>query len=436
MKNKFFSSIFKTSFLIGISRISGFIRELVFSAFIGTSYIMDAFIIAYTIPNFLRRILGEKSAESVFIPMYIREKEKSKEQSDEYVSKIFTFIGIILILFVLLFYPIAPFFIKLIAPGFDTQTFNTALKITFLILPYMFFIGIYAFLGALLEANKKFSLYNFSPFIFNLTLIIIVVLFYNRFTIYALSIGIMLGVIFQTLILFIQIKTLNINFRFQLDIKDPRVIKSWKLLLPIIGGSGIEKISIYVDRIMASLLPIGSISALYFSFRLIDLPFAVFSIAIGKVIHPYISSREIYNNKKLFNKFILRGIFLNLILLIPISIFSIIFAKFLVRIVFMRGAFDMNSVNITYKPLMYYAIGLFPMGLVNLFSRGFYALLDTKTPLKIAFFSAIINVIANIILMPKMGVSGLALGTSISLYFNAMYLFILLKIKIRSINEN
>ncbi len=434
-KRPFLKSIITTSSFIGISRISGFLRELVFSFFIGTSEIMDAFVIAYMIPNFFRRILGEKAAESVFIPMYIRQKERGKVYSDDYMSKVFSVLGIILIVLVVLFYPIAPVFIRLVAPGFNASTFDIALKMTFLILPYMFFIGIYAFLGALLESHKKFALYNFSPFVFNITLILFIIFLYNKINIHAITTGVIIGVILQTAVLFFSLTKLNIKFVFKPNFKDKDIKDTGKLLIPITMGSGIEKLSIYVDRIMASLLPIGSISSLYFAFRLIDLPFAVFSIAIGKVIHPYISSKSVYEDMRKFRSYIFKGVLLNFAILIPISIVFAFFAKIIVQLVFMRGSFDMNSVNMTYQPLIYYTIGLTPMGIVALFSRAFYALLDTKTPLKVAFFSAIINVILNIILMPKMGISGLALGTSISIWFNAIYLYILLERKIRRNNE-
>lgn len=432
-RRPFLRSVFTTSSLIGVSRISGFLRELVFSFFIGTSPIMDAFVIAYMVPNFFRRILGEKAAESVFIPMYIRNREKSIEHGNDYMSKIFSVLGILLFALVILFYPIALWFIRLVAPGFDAATFDIALRITYLILPYMFFIGIYAFLGALLESHKRFSLYNFSPFIYNVVLIAAIVFFYNRIGLYAITTGVVLGVILQTCVLFFRLSGLGLSFSFKPRFRDNDIRKSGKLLVPITAGSGIEKISIYVDRLMASLLPVGSISALYYAFRLIDLPFAVFSVAVGKVIHPYISSSTVYEDIHAFRSYVKKGLLLNLLVLIPSSVVFALFAKYIVQFVFMRGSFDMHSVYMTYRPLIYYAVGLTPMGMVALFSRAFYALLDTKTPLKAALFAAIINVLMNIILMPVMGLSGLALGTSISIWFNAIYLYILMERRVRSI---
>lgn len=428
-------NMLNTSIVIGISRISGFLRELVFSAFLGTSYMMDAFVVAFMVPNFFRRILGEKAAESVFIPMYVRMKEISKERGDEFISKIFTIIGVSLIAGIVLFYPIAPVFIKLVAPGFDSVTYSYALRLTFLILPYMFFIGIYAFLGALLESHRRFTLYNVSPLIFNVVMMLSIALLFNRLPLLSMAIGVMLGVVLQTAVLFIQLRKLNISFRLLFDTRDSAVRKSGKMLIPIVAGSGIEKISIYVDRIMASLLPAGSISALYYSFRLMDLPFAVFSIAIGKVIHPRISATEVNENPVFFRHYIKRGTMLNISILIPLSALMIFFSKQIIRLVYMRGAFDALSVNITSGPLIYYTVGLLPMGFVALFSRAFYSLLDTWTPLKAALYASLINVGASIILMQYMGVSGLALGTSISVWFNAAYLAIALEMRIRRIGN-
>ncbi|MDD3804264.1 MAG: murein biosynthesis integral membrane protein MurJ [bacterium] len=432
-RSPFISSIFSTSLFIGISRITGFLRELVFSSLIGTSYIMDAFVVAFMVPNFFRRILGEKAAESVFIPLYIREREKSQKDADSYMSNLFTIIGIILIAGTILFYIIAPYFIKLVAPGFNQQTFTTALYLTMIILPYMFFIGIYAFTGSLLESFKKFNIYNIAPLVFNITLIASVLIFYREHPLKSIGLGVLIGVILETLFLFIDLRKLPSKYNFRADFKDPRIKKTFRLLVPILGGSGIEKLAIYIDRIMASLLNTGAISALHFSFLLTDLPFAVFSIAISKVIHPYISEKENYSSKERFSRYIRRGIFLNVLVLLPVTIIFIIFARQIVQLVYMRGAFDSKSVELTISPFIYYTLGLIPMGLVQLYSKAFYSLLNTKTPLYAALISTLINILCNIILMPRMGAGGLALGTSISVWFNAAFLFFKLKQRISKI---
>lgn len=394
---------------------------------------MDAFVVAFMVPNFFRRILGEKAAESVFIPMYIREREKSQKDADTYMSNLFTIIGIFLILGTVLFYLIAPFFIRLVAPGFNHQTFTAALYLTMIILPYMFFIGMYAFMGSLLESFKKFNIYNIAPLVFNVVLIAVVLLFYRSHSLESIGYGVLLGVIFETLFLFVDLKNIPSAYRFLINFSDARIKKTFRLLVPILAGSGIEKLAIYIDRIMASFLSTGAISALHFSFLLTDLPFAVFSIAISKVIHPYISERENYSSKENFARYIRRGVFLNVMVLLPVTILFVLFAKPIVQLVYMRGAFDAKSVELTISPFIFYTLGLIPMGLVQLYSKAFYSLLDTKTPLYVALISTFINVFFNIILMPRMGAGGLALGTSISVWFNALYLFFKLRSKIRRI---
>jgi len=396
---------------------------------------MDAFVIAFMVPNFFRRVLGEKAADSVFVPLYIREREKGKEHSDNYLSNVFTTLAIFLLIGTVVFYFFSPLFLRIIAPGFDQQTYNASLIMTLIIMPYMFFIGIYAFGGALLESHKRFLIYNLAPLLFNLTLVIAVAFFYKRFSIYALSFGVLVGVIFQSIFLFIDFKGLNLKYRPYCNFSDRPLRNTGRLLIPITVGSGVEKLSIYVDRILASFLPVGSISSLHFSFLLVDLPFAVFSIAISKVIHPYISEGKNYSNKKNFYKFIRRGVILNALILIPITVVFMMFSKQIISLVYMRGAFNIQSVDMTFKPFFFYSLSIFPMGLVQLFSRGFYALLNTKTPLYIAFLATFINLFISISLMPSMGTSGLALGTSISVWFNAVYLFTELKKRIDK-NEN
>ncbi|MEO0289057.1 MAG: murein biosynthesis integral membrane protein MurJ [candidate division WOR-3 bacterium] len=426
-KTNFFKSIFSTSLLIGISRLSGFLREVVYSAFIGTSRIMDGFLVAFLLPNFFRRILGERAAESVFLPMYIREREKSQKDADSYMSNLFTIISLILITGTIFLYLISPILLKILAPGFDRETYDISLKITYLILPYMFFIGIYSFLGSLLESFKKFSLYNISPLLFNIVMIISIPLFYKKNPILTISFSVLVGVILQTLILFFGLKKLPVKYNFIISFKDERIKKSFKLLVPIIGASFIEKSAIYVDRIMGSILGTGAISALHFSFLLTDLPFAVFSIAISKVIHPYISEKENYSSKENFKKFIKRGVLLNIAILLPISLFFIIFAEKIISIIYQRGAFNVQSVKMTYIPFIYYTIGLIPMGIIQVFAKGFYSLLNTKTPLYVSGVSMVLNILLNIILMPKFNLAGIAFATSLSHWFHAVYLYVKLK---------
>uniref|UniRef100_A0A7C3N722 Probable lipid II flippase MurJ n=1 Tax=candidate division WOR-3 bacterium TaxID=2052148 RepID=A0A7C3N722_UNCW3 len=426
-KSNFFKSIFSTSILIGISRFTGFLREVVYSAYLGTSRIMDGFLVAFLIPNFFRRILGERAAESVFLPMYIREREKSEKDANDYMSIFFTTVSIILILGIIVLYIFSPLILKILAPGFDKETFNISLKITYIILPYMFFIGIYSFLGSLLESYKRFSLYNISPLLFNIVMVVAIPLFYKKNPVLTISFSVLVGVIAQTAILFLGLKNLPVKFRFKISFKDERIKRTFYLLLPIILASFIEKSAIYIDRIFGSILGTGAISSLHFSFLLTDLPFAVFSIAISKVIHPYISEKEVYSSKNNFKKYIKRGIILNVMILLPITLFFIIFAKSIIRIVYLRGEFNINSLNMTYLPFIYYTVGLIPMGLIQVFAKGFYSLLNTKTPLYVSGFAMLINVFLNIILMPKFNIAGIAFATSLSYWIHAIYLYFKLK---------
>lgn len=426
-KSKFFRSIISTSIFIGISRISGFFREVVYSAFLGTSKIMDGFLVAFLLPNFFRRILGERVAESVFLPMYIREREKGESEGNSYLSNVFTTVSLLSLAGTIILYILSPFILKILAPGFDSETYHISLKITYLILPYMFFITLYSFMGTLLESFKKFTLYNISPVLFNIVMIVSIPIFFKKYPIYTISFSVLVGVILQTAILFLGLRKLPIKYRFLISFKDERMKKSFLLFLPIIFTSFIEKSAIYIDRITGSLVGTGAISALHFSFLLIDLPFAIFSIAISKVLHPYISEKNVYSSKENFKGFIKRGLYLNILILLPITIIFVIFSKDIIRMVYQRGVFTQKSVELTSTPFIYYTLGLIPMGIIQIFVKSFYSLLNTKTPLFISMFSMILNILLNIILLPKFNIGGIALATSISYWVNALYLFIKLK---------
>lgn len=426
-KSKFLRSVLSTSIFIGISRISGFFREVVYSAFLGTSKIMDGFLVAFLLPNFFRRILGERVAESVFLPMYIREREKGESEGNSYLSNVFTTVSILSLAGTIILYILSPFILKILAPGFDSETYQISLKITYLILPYMFFITLYSFMGTLLESFKKFTLYNISPVIFNIVMIISIPIFFKKYPIYTISFSVLVGVILQSAILLLGLKKLPIKYRFFISFKDERMKKSFLLFLPIIFTSFIEKSAIYIDRIVGSLLGTGAISALHFSFLLIDLPFAIFSIAISKVLHPYISEKNVYTSKENFKGFIKKGLYLNILILLPITVIFIIFSKDIIRIVYQRGVFTQRSVELTSTPFIYYTLGLIPMGIIQVFVKSFYSLLNTRTPLFISTFSMILNILLNIILVPKFNIGGIALATSISYWINALYLFLKLK---------
>jgi len=440
-------SITKSATIIGsatiLSRILGFIRDIILAAFFGTGIYTQAFVVAFRIPNMLRSVVGEGTTNSVIVPVLsqhlLKHDKKDYWQLAANLINIMFFSTLVVTAIGII---IAPFIVKVIAPGFinEANKFAITVKLTRIMFPYIFFIGLTSISIGILNSFKYFKMPALSQATFNFLFIISIAIFYYVFNmgVFSLAIGVLIGGLGQ---LMIQIPSLY-RYGFRLNKKvfgiHPAIRNIAKLFIPRLIGAGVYHINILVDTMLASLSFIvgkGAVAALYFSNRLVQFPLAIFGIALAQAVLPTFSRQSLEENLDKFKEtlgFSLRSVFF---ITIPSSIGLIILKDPIVKILFQRGQFDQYSSNITSFALLFYALGLFAYAGIKILVSSFYSLKDTSTPVKIASLSVVVNIVLNLLLMKPLKVGGLALATSISAMLNFILLYYALSKKIGNIHQ-
>jgi putative peptidoglycan lipid II flippase len=425
-----FKSFFTVSFFISISRILGFIRDILIARYIGVSVISDAFFAAFRLPNFFRRIFAEGAFNSAFVPIFVnklsanKNHESSQQLKDSkiFLANIFSFLLYSLLIFVLLVQIFMPFFMKILFPGFFQDKIKADLLISFsrITIFYLIFISLVSLCSGILNSINKFAIPASSPIILNATLIIAVLAFGSYFPNYGyvLSWGVLVGGILQFIVIFIAI----IKNGFLVYPKIPSINKDIKIffrkLIPGIIGANVMQINLLVDSIFASMI-LGAISYLYYADRINQLPLAMIGIAIGIALLPNLSKKIKNQDYEGAIKTQNLAIEVALILVIPATLALTILSYPIISTLFQGGAFGDNETNFVSKALMYYSFGLPSFVLVKVMEPAFFARQNTKTPMIIAICCLVTNIIFNYVFMLfDYGFVGIILSSIASTYLN------------------
>ena len=424
-----------------LSRISGLFRDVVLTHFLGTTWIADSFGVAFVIPNMLRGLFGEGALAASFIPLYTEIKEKrSKTEAIQFAVNLLSILVIALIILVCVGIALSPLIIKIIAPGFELQAKVLTTKLTQILFPYLFLIGLTSVIIAILNAHSIFFLPSLSPMMLNLG-IIIPVMIYSFVTksniedkVYVFALGVLLGGFCQFIANYSLIRKIGYRAKFYINLKQKELKTVWKRMIPCIIGLGIREVNVVVDTILASLLITGSVAALQYGNRLMQLPLGVFGIAIGVAVLPLFSKHTAYNNTSELKKSTQDAFNLILIIMLPIIVLILVMGRDMISLIYLHGAFDENALSMTFSALAFYSIGLISHSLVRVFASAFFALKNTKTPVKISIIAVICNIILNVVLMQFLQLRGLALATSIAATVQAIILFLTLEKKIGKVD--
>tara|TARA_Y100000741_G_scaffold180260_1_gene137053 strand:- start:2080 stop:3609 length:1530 start_codon:yes stop_codon:yes gene_type:complete len=418
------------SFFTIISRILGYLRDILIAIFLGTSAFADAFFVAFRIPNTFRRLFSEGTFNSAFIPSYTSEVARGKKQSNKFANNIFNqlFLGLLFIVFVVQIF--MPVFVSIIAPGFtdDIKKMELAIDLTRITFPFLFFISLASFFSAILNSHNKFGVASAAPIILNL--ILISILFFSKSLgdelVYYLSYGVSLAGILQLLFLYRFVSkfySLKLDFKIKADSK---VKIFFNKLLPSIFSSGVTQINILVGTIIAS-FQASAVSYLYYADRIYQINLAIAGIAIGVVILPQLS-KHIQSKKR--NKILLiqnKALELSLFLSLPASVALLIGSEEIISALFGYGSFDKNAVLNSGMALYYFALGLPAFSLIKIFSTFFFANHNTKNPFYISLLSVVLNIIISVYYFNKIGFIIIPIATTISSWFNVLILFFFLK---------
>jgi len=418
------------SFFTIISRILGYIRDILIAIFFGSGPIADAFFVAFRIPNTFRRLFSEGSFNSAFVPSYTAELANGKDQSEKFATNVFSILILTLFFLVLIVEIFMPLFVFLIAPGFsgNEDKMNLVISLTRITFPFLLFVSLSSFFSAILNAHNRFAIAAAAPIILNIFLI--AVLFYGNILgdklVYYLSYAITIAGIIQFLFLYNYVKKFYLpKFSFKIII-DERIKNFFKKLLPSIFSSGVTQINILIGTIIAS-FQASAVSYLYYADRIYQINLAIAGIAIGTVILPQLS-RHIKNNENakivtLQNK----ALELSLFLSIPAAVALLIASEEIVSALFGYGSLDEIGIKNSAKALFYFALGLPAFSLIKIFSSFFFARHNTKTPFYISLISVLLNIGISVIFFQKIGFIIIPIATTISSWFNSILLFIFLK---------
>ena len=417
------------SFYTLISRISGYLRDILIAIFLGSGPIADAFFVAFRIPNTFRRLFGEGSFNAAFVPSYSKELIKGKNKSENFANNIFNLLTIFLLTLVILVELFMPFFVSLIAPGFKSnpEKFLLATQLTKITFPFIFFVSIASFFSAILNSHNRFAAASAAPIILNIIMIAILVFgkILDEKLVIFLSYGVSIAGFIQSVFLIIFVKKFfRPKFKFRLNISK-EVKLFFKKLLPSIFSSGVTQINILVGTIIAS-YQASAVSILYNAYRIYQINLAIAGIAIGTIILPKLSSYIQQNKKLQIDKIQNKSLELSLLLSLPAMLALIIANEEIVSSLFGYGSFDIISVKNSAEALLYFSLGLPAFSLIKIFSSFIFARDNTKVPFYFSTISVLLNIIISVYFFRDLGFIIIPIATSISSWINSILLYIYL----------
>lgn len=416
-----------------VSRLSGFGREVVTAAFFGAGTAMDIFVAAFTIPNLLCRVLGESAVESGFMPLFKGMHARGEtRRAWALAGHTANALAVALLIIVAAGIVLAPLLVRVVAHGFDWEVARETVRMTRLMFPFGFAIGMAALMGAILLAFGRYRVYSLAPVVLNVGIVGAVLTLSGRLSYTSLAIGVLVGGALQFLVQVPFARAIARSdgaslFTRRLGVGDRDLKEVGRLTGPVVLASAIQRAGVIVDRTIASFLVPGSISSLYYSFRLVHLPYAILALAAGRSAAPALAESYALGRHTDFKETLVSGFRMNLAYLVPVTILSAWFARPVVGLVYQRGAFDETDLAMTASAFALYSLGLVGMGIVFMLVRAFAARLNTRTPVKVSVVAFFLNVVLNLILVrTPLRHAGIALATSITFTVHAVVLHAIL----------
>jgi putative peptidoglycan lipid II flippase len=425
-----------------VSRVLGLVRDMVLARWFGANANMDAFFVAFKIPNFLRRLFAEGAFSQAFVPIISEYREQRDHASVQHlVNKVGgTLLGVLSVLCVIGVLA-SPVLVTVFAPGFlyrDPAQFELAAVMLRLTFPYLLFISLVAFAAGILNTYGRFAAASFVSVWLNVVLIGAAILVSPHLAQpeLALAAGVFVAGVVQVLFLVPSLKRIGLFPRPSWGRQDEGVRRIMKLMLPGILGSSVAQINLLFDTLIASFLVAGSVSWLYYSDRLVEFPLGVFAIALSTVILPSLSRSHANDSTDEFSRTVDWALRMVLLIGIPSAVGLLLLARPMLVTLFNYGDFGISDVNMAGLSLMAYAVGLPGFMLVKVLAPAFYSRKDTTTPVRIAIAALLTNIVLNLLFVVPMVMldvpgphAGLALATSLAAWVNAGLLFHMLKKK-------
>ena len=412
-----------------LSRLSGFVRDVLLASILGSGLIADAYFIAQRLPNHFRAIFGEGAFNAAFVPAYARELEERGENAARHLAgAILSALTLILVVLSAVAMWQMPFVIDLLAPGFSDEPEKYALAVTLtrITFPYLLFVSLVTLISGVLNAHGRFASAAAAPILLNLAIIAgLACSFLFPSAAHAAAWGIAISGVLQLALVAINAKRANCLPLFVVPHLSPALKRFLSALGPAVIGSAGVQIAIFADTIIASLLPTGAVSAISYADRLYQLPIGLIGIAAGTVLLPEMSRHLGRHDHATAHAAQNRSMALTILLTTPFFVAFLTIPEEIMRGVFMHGRFTAADATASASVLAAYGIGILPVVLIRSLVASFHARQDTMTPLIAAFVGIAVNVILKIALYQSWGASGLAFATAIGAWINGGLLALL-----------
>ena len=407
-----------------ISRVLGLARDVVIANIFGASAGVDAFLVAFRIPNFLRRLFAEGAFAQAFVPVLSEYKEQRNfDEVRSLTANVFGVLGGALLLVSLLGVVAGPILVAIFAPGFidESEKFDLTVSMIRITFPYILFVSLTAFAGSILNTYGRFGVPAFTPVLLNISLIGCAVFLAPHFSqpVVALAVGVFVAGVAQLAFQLPFLARLRLLVWPELKRAHDGVRQIFRLMLPAILGVSVSQINLLVDTLIASFLVTGSVTWLYYADRMVEFPLGVFGIALGTVILPNLSRQHAQHAGESFSGTIDWALRLVVLIATPAALGLAVLSGPILTTLFHYGAFSAHDVAMASLSLMAYSLGLIGFVGVKVLVPGFTARQDMKTPVRVAIVAMVTNIVLNLALVLPLAHAGLALATSLAAFVNA-----------------
>lgn len=415
-----------------VSRVLGFLRDVVVAAAFGAGLQADAFFVAFRIPNLLRRLVGEGALSPAIVPVLTESLlHPTRDEARAVARALVSLTTLGLLGLALAGVAAAPVVVRVIAPGFAAvaEKLELTILLTRIMFPYIFFIGLVAMSMGILNAFRHFAAPAFSPALLNVALIASVLWLAPRLDepVLALAIGVLLGGVAQLAAQIPALRTLRLALRPTFRFGHPALRRIGRLMAPSILGLAIVQLNIFISTLLASFLPQGSISYLYYADRVVELPLGVFAVALGTAVLPTLSEQAARRDLAGLRETVTFSLRLTTFVAVPAMVGLGVLSGPIIHVLFERGEFGSAAVAGTAHALLFYAVGLWGFSAIRVLVPAFYALQEPRAPVMASLVALVVNAGASLLLMGPLRHAGLALATSIAAAVNLLVLLLLLR---------
>ena len=412
-----------------ISKLFGFARDITLSYFYGASAVSDAYLISLTLPE---TIFGFVAAgiSTGYIPLYTQiVHDQDEDAGNIFTNNLMNIVFFFSLIVLLVTYYFTPQLIDILAAGFDGETRTLAVILSRISIFSIYFTAMISLFSGFLQIKGKFEVPALIGFPLNIiTVISIVISYYTNVRV--LGFGMLLAVISQVLILLPFVFRSGYKYLPYLNIKDPGLLRLITIALPVIFGTSVNQINVIVDKTIASSISVGGISSLNYGYMIVFFVQGLFVLPITQIMYPTISVLIADHQLEKIKKVIAESVVSVFLLVIPATVGLYVLSRPIIELLYGRGNFDEEAIQLTTSALSYYTLGIVGFGLRELYSRAFYALQDSKTPMINATIGVVINIVLNLLISQWLGIGGLALATSISASVTSFLLIISLRKRI------